>query len=106
VIETSVYFAQGVDGGPIKIGLSVDVQHRVRTLQSGSPVALDLLCSIPGTEETEATLHDLFASGRLHGEWFHEDTPMLAEAIEIILAPDLTRPRVAELHALIEELRS
>lgn len=101
----SIYFMQAVDGGPIKIGLSGDPASRLRAVQTTSPVELELLAEIPGSVEMERKFHDWFAPGRLHGEWFSEETPALAELIELIIAPDLTEPGVAEVHRLIAEVR-
>lgn len=86
--RTLVYFAQAFAGGPIKIGRSARPADRIRSLQAGSPAPLDLVCVIPGGEQTERTLHEIFADGRLHGEWFDETTPGLAAVIEQLLCPD------------------
>lgn len=77
-----VYFVQGVDGGPIKIGVATDPKRRLATLQHGSPVLLRALIIMPGGFEMERQLHRLFAAGRMHGEWFDPDTPGLMEYIQ------------------------
>ncbi|MEJ7814338.1 MAG: hypothetical protein WKF53_04080, partial [Rubrobacter sp.] len=38
-----LYFIQGVDGGPIKIGIAFDVWGRFRDVQACSPVPLRML---------------------------------------------------------------
>lgn len=81
--DTFVYFAQAQSGGPIKIGISRDPVRRVAGMSGGSPERLDLLLVKRATEKMEYRLHQIFAAGRLHGEWFAEDTPGLAEFIEI-----------------------
>lgn len=101
---TFIYFIQGVDGGPIKIGLSGNPTARLRTLQRTSPVVLEILCAVPGDRSLEAFFHDQFAIGRLHGEWFSEDTPALDRLIETIIAPDLSLPDVANLHHALEAI--
>jgi hypothetical protein len=76
-----VYFCQPVDGGPIKIGLAVDPRNRLSGLQIGSPVRLRMLAIAEGGAEYEAELHKRFAEWRLHGEWFDEAAPGLADVI-------------------------
>lgn len=76
-IEERVYFLQAEDGGPIKIGYSRDVGKRVRTLQAGSSRRLRVLAMLPGGADTEARLHERYASLRCHGEWFVPAEPLL-----------------------------
>ncbi len=77
-----VYFVQGVDGGPIKIGWTTSIKLRFSSLQTGSPVRLRVIALIQGVERVvQSELHDIFEEFRLHGEWF-EDAPALTEYIE------------------------
>jgi hypothetical protein len=80
-----VYFVQGTNGGPIKIGESADVRGRLRDLQACSPVLLRLLGVVVDLDDRRAEeqgWHARFASTRLHGEWF-EATPALLAAISV-----------------------
>lgn len=79
-----VYFVQGVDGGPIKIGTSRDVEDRVRTLQCASPVRLRVVGVVAGGAHLEATLHQRLAKHRLHGEWFAAVPEVLAAIAEVV----------------------
>jgi hypothetical protein len=88
---SEVYFIQGYDGGPIKIGRARDPRQRVRDLQIGSPVPLDLVCTIEGDERLESAFHKVFADDRLHGEWFAPSVGLEA-LIENLIAPDPTDP--------------
>jgi len=65
------YFIQAVGGGPIKIGVSVDPESRLRGIQTGCPYRLQLLATLPGNKEAE--LHSLFSGLRMNGEWFKDD---------------------------------
>jgi hypothetical protein len=65
-----VYFIQIGDSGPIKIGVSVDVQKRLQQLQTASPYQLRLLAKLLGGESKEAELHRRFAAFKMQGEWF------------------------------------
>jgi hypothetical protein len=78
--QRRIYFIQGVDGGPIKIGVANDPQRRLSDLQRTSPVRLQILATEPGDLLEEAALHQKFKSDRMHGEWFN-DTPALRDHI-------------------------
>lgn len=78
---TSVYFIQAIDGGPVKIGHAASIASRLKSLQTGSPVLLRVLATIPGAGQAgEAALHKRFVRSRSHGEWFRP-TPGLMEYI-------------------------
>lgn len=72
-----VYFIGG-DHGAIKIGRSVNVEVRLRTIQTHSPVPLRILATIEGGSR-ERLYHKIFAAHRLHGEWFAPHPDILAE---------------------------
>lgn len=75
-----VYFIQ-CTAGPIKIGVAVDVEERLRTLQCGSPFELRLIARVPGGYDLEADLHRRLCEHRLHGEWF-ANTPVVLRVLE------------------------
>lgn len=79
-INKVIYFAQAEGIGHIKIGFtdSLDASDRVVTLQTGSPVLLRLLGTIPGTIDDEKDLHRRFAAHRVCGEWFKPVPELLA----------------------------
>ena len=81
-----VYFIQAGDAGPIKIGHSTSVRSRLISMQSGSPVRLRLLLTLPGGQQLERFLHQAFAQFRKHGEWF-EPHPSLVRIIETAKSP-------------------
>lgn len=77
--DRSVYFTQAVDGGPIKIGVTEDVPARLASLQTGSPLPLRVLATLPAVgQRGEADIHERFASARRHGEWFESTPDLLA----------------------------
>ncbi len=78
--ERGVYFIQAGDSGPIKIGISEDIQFRLRELQVASPESLRLLASVEGDRETEKGLHARFSAYWRSGEWF-DPVPELLEFI-------------------------
>jgi predicted GIY-YIG superfamily endonuclease len=91
-----VYFVQGVDGGPIKIGFTTDVRRRLITIQAYSPISLRLVALFSGRAEHEGKLHRMFQAERLHGEWFFPSPELLAivrthaDLENVYLAEDLT----------------
>lgn len=85
-----VYFIRADRGGPIKIGLTHRLTERLAALQMGCPFPLAVIAIIEGgAGTTEAGLHNRFAAGRLHGEWFDPDTPGLLELVGDALRDDL-----------------
>lgn len=63
-----VYFIKS--GSMVKIGFSTDVVNRLSNLKVGNPFGSNLVAAIPGTEDTEAYFHKMFADYRKQGEWF------------------------------------
>lgn len=80
-MQEYVYFVRSGTHGPIKIGRAVDPHERLRQLQTGSPVELRLLGTIPGGVDLEAALHDLLGDSRLRGEWFRPTVAVRAYAV-------------------------
>lgn len=54
----------------IKIGQSIDVDSRKDSLQTASPVKLQVQVILEGSFQTEKGLHEIFAHLRVRGEWF------------------------------------
>lgn len=79
-----MYFIQGVDGGPIKIGVSLDPEERLRSLQTASPVRLRIIGLVRGGPSVEGAFHDRLARHRLHGEWFVDAPEVLAAIAEAL----------------------
>jgi hypothetical protein len=63
-----IYFLQSVDGGPIKIGCTVNVERRVSELEAmyGQPLAV--LHTMPGGRKEEAAIHARFDHLRFRGK--------------------------------------
>lgn len=74
-----VYFIGPKRGDLVKIGYAADLVSRLRHLQTGSPVKLEVLAAIAGGLDLERTYHRQFAAHRLHGEWFTPHPDILAE---------------------------
>jgi hypothetical protein len=78
VTISKCYFI-AADEGPIKIGHSVNVQSRLKTLQSSCPLKLSVYAVAPGGEQRESAYHCQFGEYRLHGEWFERVPEIMAE---------------------------
>jgi predicted GIY-YIG superfamily endonuclease len=74
-----VYFIECTDY--IKIGFTIDVEKRFKTLQHSNPLDLKLLCSFRGTMAKEAELLHKWRHLRHRGEWFRR-APDLAAWLE------------------------
>lgn len=55
----------------VKIGYSANPEKRLKELQTGNPLKLKLVTTIPGSYETEKALHLYFTRNKREGEWFH-----------------------------------
>lgn len=65
-----VYFIQATEGGLIKIGTTVRLSERLKTLRKESGRPLWVLAVIPGDRFEEKGLHARFSHLRRDGEWF------------------------------------
>lgn len=82
--EGFCYFAGGGDG-PIKIGFSKSPHRRVSEVRRERIEKTGLLAVVRGGQDRERYYHTLFATHRLHGEWF-ERCPEILEEIERLSA--------------------
>jgi hypothetical protein len=84
--ESYVYFIKPVDAtGPIKIGVSGRPKYRLSQLLEWSPVALEVVLTIPGNLALERNIHECFADCHSHKEWFYA-APRLVAAIQALAA--------------------
>lgn len=70
-----IYFVQPIDGGPVKIGHSVDVAVRIRQLENHFGRPLVLLGSREGDRNEEQAIHARFAHLRLSGPYRYWQQP-------------------------------
>lgn len=69
----AVYFIRNPETRSVKVGWSDDPESRLRTLQTANEVELILEAVLPGSESTERTLHDRWASHHIRGEWYSDN---------------------------------
>jgi hypothetical protein len=93
----SIYFIKPVGmRGPIKIGCSQDPKGRLGQYAAISPIPLELVATIPGDMEMEATIHSCFRDMHSHGEWFFAGDRLvaavdaIASGVPVDVAIDLT----------------
>ena len=77
-----LYFIQAGENGPIKIGVTDNIEKRLVTLQTGNYEKLKVIFTFE-TEEPEESrkweriFHRQFRHQRLNGEWFRPDKYLL-----------------------------
>lgn len=79
-----VYFVQGENGGPIKIGRTDDLARRLVGLSTSSPDKLVVLAAAPGNESDERTIHAHFSPARQRGEWFAPTPGLMRFIAEVV----------------------
>ncbi len=73
-----IYFVQPVDGGPIKIGTSINVDARRKQLEAEYGRELAVLATTEGGRKREAEIHAMFAHLRLgRTEQFRPDLELV-----------------------------
>jgi len=107
--EEPVYVVRA--GGAIKIGVTCDVERRLRALATGSAVPLELLGTLPGGRRLEKKLHERFKRFHVRGEWFRGDETLLCALRDLLdgIPPPESDPRVlaeaAQFRRMLQALR-
>jgi hypothetical protein len=65
-----IYFVRNQDGGPVKIGTSVNLAQRLATLKTEFSGNFQVLGIMDGNHVEERRLHAHFSHRRLNREWF------------------------------------
>lgn len=77
-LERSIYFVTcDAPDFPIKIGMSGNVEERLRDIRTALPFEPVLMASFTGTSKDETAVHGRFAHLRLRGEWFRRDAALV-----------------------------
>jgi hypothetical protein len=69
--EGMVYVVGPDEGSVVKIGTTVNVEARLRGMQTSHPLLLIARWTCPGNVELESYLHRRFDDIRMRGEWFN-----------------------------------
>lgn len=88
--EGFVYFVVAGEAQEwVKIGFTAgDPRQRLKSLQTGCPLKLELIGAVPATVKAEAEIHDVLKEERGLGEWF-QLTPYVRGLIADQLAWDV-----------------
>jgi hypothetical protein len=82
VTDRYVYII-GADGHPVKIGIALEPEKRLKEIQTGFPHRLRIYVQVEAfgglAPRVEREAHRMLTQHRLHGEWF-DCSPELAEA--------------------------
>lgn len=82
-LEGYVYFIQAQDSLAIKIGFAVDVESRLKTLQTGNSERLEVVGTVPGCIADEKALHAKFSLDHKRGEWFYASNELVDYILEV-----------------------
>ena len=74
--RSTVYFAQPTDGGPIKVGMSIDIAARRQTLGTWTPQGVEIVATMPGAAMREAAVKWALRPWGLQGEWARSCLPV------------------------------
>jgi hypothetical protein len=92
-----IYFMQDVNGGPIKIGFSDDIDARRKQLEFSYGRPLAILATMPGGREEEAEIHARFSHLRLGRK---EQFRPAADLLNFINRPLLVDPNPEAVEAM------
>jgi predicted GIY-YIG superfamily endonuclease len=79
--------------GPVKIGVTISLESRLATLQTGCPFQIEILhyrliCSRGLALKHEQVIHRVYLEKRLRGEWFDMDSDQGIEAVDTEISID------------------
>jgi hypothetical protein len=74
---TYIYVIQAGEGGPVKIGRTVNPAERLKTLQQASAAPLIGVACWRGLAVEEKQLHTEYTHAHLRGEWFEPEPELL-----------------------------
>lgn len=81
-----VYILKNASTGLFKIGVSCDINRRIKSLSHSCGAELELVCSGDSfsARSCEYLMHDWFRDSRVKGEWFSLNENQLKEAVSFI----------------------
>jgi hypothetical protein len=80
ISKSVVYFITPIHSRRVKIGVTTNVEKRLKALQTGHHAKLAVLLIIPGDSIAERSLHNRFKKDHELGEWF-----VLSDAIKAFI---------------------
>ena len=77
-----IYFLRATDGGPIKIGTSIQLTERLKVLSKETGQDLEVLAVVDGGRGEEQALHGRFSHLRVVNEWFEPGDDLLGFIVQ------------------------
>ena len=77
-----VYLIHACEGNYYKIGVTENIENRIKGLQTGNPEKLICEYIIEGNIEEEKRLHEKFAEYKKEGEWFEFNKRIKAKVVK------------------------
>jgi hypothetical protein len=74
-------------GSYVKIGMTTNLRHRLKTLQTSSASKLYVQGAIFGCREEEAIIHHYYNHERVNGEWFRLSEDMMIDLRKLFRKP-------------------
>lgn len=80
-------YAIGSEDGPVKVGITTNLDSRLRSLQNGSATKLELIWVYTAEDRDEAlkmerSFHECHNNIRLEGEWFNITAELAFESLK------------------------
>jgi predicted GIY-YIG superfamily endonuclease len=86
-----LYFLQAGEDGPIKIGITKNVEKRIKQLEKEAPYEMKIIATYPGNRDVEKMVHRRFIKFRISNirckEWFKPEEELLFWMDNIIITP-------------------
>jgi hypothetical protein len=76
ILPVILYFVGPMPDGPVKIGITSDLDRRLLTIRAQSPISVDIFGVMDGNLDVEVRIHERFRHLRRHYEWFTLDDEM------------------------------
>lgn len=85
----SYIYIIGTNQPPYKIGITINPEQRLRSLQTGFPYPLKILylekCLINEYKQLEKEIHNTLSYKRTKGEWFNLDLDQAIHEIKFVI---------------------
>lgn len=97
-----VYFLRAdCEARLVKIGHSINLKWRLMSLQTQSPVQLNLIGLVHAPAGTEFVIHEALDASRSHGEWFRPTDDLETVRKALPRAGGIETPQLVEIAALV-----
>jgi hypothetical protein len=81
-MKSWIYAIESLGSGLVKLGLTINVEKRMKDLQTGSPSPLHFIGAFPGDHRTEKHIHKKYNKYWESGEWYNLPFGLAEQIIE------------------------